>query len=273
MAYSLCVACGAKTLVGATRCPRCQTPLVSYAPGSERPETVRCQGCGVLRPSAIGVCPNCHAGPESPNKRSARGLMLAGGVIVLILVGGFAITQFSSASRDLAVANQPTSAPDTNPVASAAPISLDSIGGSRENIPPEMPLDSTRAPISRSRGATAVVQAAPRKVEVPKTAPMGPPKTAPASITTPAPAPAVTLDAQRAARLVRPAADSSWSYWRATTWVRLRDKPGRNGDEVRMIDSSQRVLLGPSMNGWRAARVGTDQGWVDPRLFVPATKP
>ncbi|MBI1808347.1 MAG: hypothetical protein HYR75_00495 [Gemmatimonadetes bacterium] len=70
-----------------------------------------------------------------------------------------------------------------------------------------------------------------------------------------------------------PAADSGWSYWRATTWVRLRDKPGRNGEEVRMIDSAQRVMLGPSASGWRAARVGTDRGWVDPRLFVPATKP
>lgn len=275
MAYSLCAACGAKTLVGATRCPRCQTPLVSYAPGAKRPETVRCQGCGVLRPSAIGVCPNCHAGPESPNKRSARGLMLAGGVILLILVGGFAITQFSSTSRDSAVANQPTVAPDMNPGASAAPASLDSVGGSRENIPPETPVDSTPALMSRSRGATAVVQAAPPKVEVPKTSPIAPPKTATVPATTPAPvpAPAIAPDAQRATQPVRPAADSSWSYWRATTWVRLRDKPGRNGDEVRMIDSSQRVLLGPSTNGWRAARVGTDQGWVDPRLFVPAAKP
>jgi hypothetical protein len=44
---------------------------------------------------------------------------------------------------------------------------------------------------------------------------------------------------------------------------------------LRMIDSAQKVHLGPPVTGWRPVRVGVDRGWVDPRLFtvVPAPRP
>lgn len=244
MAYSLCAACGAKTLVGATRCPRCQTPLVSYDADAKRPETVRCPSCGVLRPVAIGVCPNCHSGPEPATQRSIRGLGLAGGAVLLILVVGFVISKFVGPSEPA-----PADAPALAVTAPALP--------DREPMD-SVPFDSADAVSARDVGAAA------------------PPSSK--TVTTPtAPVPtgvSPRLSAKALTSSLPPSApDSGWSYWRAITWVRLRDKPARNSGEVRMIDSSQRVLLGPSTNGWRATRVGNDRGWVDPRFFVPATQP
>jgi uncharacterized protein YgiM (DUF1202 family) len=66
-----------------------------------------------------------------------------------------------------------------------------------------------------------------------------------------------------------------WEYAVATTWVRVRSAPTRDSEVLRMIDSAQRVRLGPAQNGWRPIRVGVDRGWVDPRLFtvVPTPQP
>ena len=66
-----------------------------------------------------------------------------------------------------------------------------------------------------------------------------------------------------------------WEFAVATTWVRVRSAPTPEGDVLRMVDSAQRVRLGPPMNGWRPVRVGVDRGWVDPRFFrlVPAPRP
>jgi len=66
-----------------------------------------------------------------------------------------------------------------------------------------------------------------------------------------------------------------WEYAVAKTWVRVRSAPAITGEVLRMVDSAQRVRLGPPVNGWRPVRVGVDRGWVDPRLFAvtPAAKP
>jgi hypothetical protein len=268
VAYSLCAACGAKTLVGATRCPRCQTPLVSYAADAKRPETVRCPSCGILRPLAIGICPNCHAGPEPPARRSLRGLLMASGAVVVILGIGYAVSRIVGPSEPVPspvtdgppVVTSPM-LPDREPTdsASAAGLRADSTGRRAVGLTaqpgtPAKAADTSAIPTgsgTRPTPASTVNQAAPAGVYRPATQAVA---EVPPSV--PAPAP-----------------DSGWSYWRATTWVRLRDKPGRDGEEVRMIDSAQRVMLGPTANGWRAARVGTDRGWVDPRLFVPASRP
>lgn len=235
MAYSLCAACGAKTLIGATRCPRCQTPLVSYAADAKRPETVRCPSCGVLRPVAIGICPNCHSGPEQPTQRSIRGLILASGAVLVILVIGFAISKFVEPPAQAAA---PASAP--------APAVTSPMLSDREPTD-NLPFDSTHAASTRAAGSTA--------------------QRSPSGVTPPPPS------ARQNAPVPAPAPDSGWSYWRAVTWVRLRDKPGKDGHEVRIIDSAQHVMLGPATNGWRGTRVGNDRGWVDPRFFVPVTKP
>lgn len=268
MAYSLCSACGAKTLVGATRCPRCQTPLVSYDADAKRPETVRCPSCGVLRPMAIGICPNCHSGPEPATQRSIRSLSVAAGAVLMILVVGFVISKFVGPSEQA-----PAPAPADAPV----------LAVTSPKLPDREPIDSGPLDSAHAIAASAAGAAAPRasntstpSAPVPTAVPAG----LPAKVVASSPLPTASAAGASTPRTERPAPgapaaapDSGWTYWRAITWVRLRDKPGRNGEEVRMIDSSQRVMLGPSTNGWRATRVGTDRGWVDPRFFVPATKP
>jgi uncharacterized protein YgiM (DUF1202 family) len=60
-----------------------------------------------------------------------------------------------------------------------------------------------------------------------------------------------------------------WEFATANTWVRVRSAPTSASDVLRMVDSAQRVRLGPPMtNGWRPVRVGIDRGWVDPRFFT-----
>lgn len=251
MAYSICAACGAKTLVGATRCPRCQTPLVSYDADAKRPETVRCSSCGVLRPVAIGVCPNCHSGPEPAARRSLRGLLIAAGAIVAILVVGFTISKIVGPAE-----------PNVSSNGAAPPVPLPDREGT----------DSIAVGATKPDTSVPVAAVAPSPVAAPRAAPIVSPAPPPVAQTAGS-APRQAAAVIPTSAVPAPAPDSGWTYWRATTWVRLRDKPGRNGEEVRMIDSAQRVLLGPSANGWREARVGTDRGWVDPRLFAPATKP
>lgn len=93
MPYTNCNACGAKALVGATRCPRCQAPFVSYEFGGERVATVNCPNCGVQRPVAIGVCPNCLMSTAPSGRRLVRGLMLTGIGIAAILAIGYLISR------------------------------------------------------------------------------------------------------------------------------------------------------------------------------------
>lgn len=269
MAYSLCAACGAKTLIGATRCPRCQTPLVSYAADAKRPETVRCPSCGVLRPVAIGVCPNCHSGPEPPTQRSIRGLILASGAVLVILVIGFAISKFIEPSEQT-----------PGPAGALAPVLAVTSPVLPDREPTDsVPFDSAHAASNQAAGTTA--QRSPSGVTTPKL-PVPAVAAASSQAKVPTPVPSSPAAAASATALAigkvrpeapAPAPDSGWSYWRAVTWVRLRDKPGKDGEEIRMIDSSQRVMLGPATNGWRATRVGNDRGWVDPRFFVPENKP
>jgi hypothetical protein len=56
--------------------------------------------------------------------------------------------------------------------------------------------------------------------------------------------------------------------------VRVRSAPTRESEVLRMVDSAQRVRLGPPMNnGWRPIRVGVDRGWVDPQFFTVVRAP
>ncbi len=105
-----------------------------------------------------------------------------------------------------------------------------------------------------------------------------------ASVAVPVAPPAVAAkSAPRDTQPLRPApqpiaAVSDTGKWEdavATTWVRVRSAPSRDSDVLRMIDSAQRVKLGPPVYGWRPVKVGVDRGWVDPRLFsvIPAGRP
>ena len=126
MAYTNCGVCGAKALVGATRCPRCQTPFVSYDVKGERVPTVNCPVCGVQRPAAIGACPNCLTSTKGPSRvRLTRGLLLSGVAIAAILAVGYAV---SRPAGDTPTALPPTvtegSAADSTRVLDSAAVRL-----------------------------------------------------------------------------------------------------------------------------------------------------
>jgi uncharacterized protein YgiM (DUF1202 family) len=113
--------------------------------------------------------------------------------------------------------------------------------------------------------ASGMVSAAPQKV-APSPVTTRNAETAAASTTTLRPAPLPTVAVPDT---------GVWEYAVAKTWVRVRSAPSIASEMLRMVDSAQRVRLGPPTNGWRPVRVGVDRGWVDPRLFtvVPAPKP
>ena len=240
MPYTNCTACGAKALVGATRCPRCQVPFVSYEFGGERVVTVNCPNCGVQRPVAIGVCPNCLMSTAPSGRRLVRGLMLTGVCIAAILTIGYLISRRTEQTKSAPVP------------AAIVPDSVLSAG----SIPPS---DSAALAASDSSERAASALVVPAVTANPTTALATVPA---ASRAAPPPSFAV--------------ADTGlWEYATANTWVRVRSAPTKESEALRMVDSAQRVQLGPPMNGWRPIRVGVDRGWVDPRLFtiVPAPRP
>ena len=232
MPYTNCSVCGAKALVGATRCPRCQAPFVSYEFGGERVATVNCPNCGVQRPVAIGVCPNCLMSTAPSGRRLARGLILTGIAIAAILTVGYLISRRTELVKST-----------ETPVVNAADTGLAA--------------DSTPA---RDSTALTASDTAARVVSAPAVPVAAPIPAAPK----PAPPPSVAVpDTGR------------WEYATANTWVRVRSAPTRESDVLRMVDSAQRVRLGPQLLGWRPIRVGIDRGWVDGRFFtvVPAPRP
>lgn len=238
MPYTHCSACGAKALVGATRCPRCQVPFVSYDPGADRVATVNCPNCGVQRPVAIGVCPNCLMSTAPSGRRLTRGLALAGLAIGVLMAVGYAISRYTERTP-------PAVPPAANRVAAAeTPATTDSLqAAAADSAVPSTALSVTPTPAA--------------------SAPIAPPATPVATVALkPAPLPSVAVP------------DTGlWEYAVAVTWVRVRSAPMRESDVLRMVDSAQRVRLGPPQNGWRPVRVGVDRGWVDPRLFTVVAAP
>jgi hypothetical protein len=265
MPYTHCAACGAKALIGATRCPRCQTPFVSYDPKGERVPTVNCPNCGVQRPVAIGVCPNCLMSTAPSGWRLTRGLILVGLAIGVIVAVGYAISRRTGhtkaatttiAAESTVVADSAGSAHDTMPSASDTTVKAPpavAVNTPATTPAPAVKLPAATAPVAKATAPTQPVERSSATGNVATTA-------APR----PAPPPSVAVP------------DTGvWEYAVAKTWVRVRSAPSIGSEMLRMVDSAQRVRLGPPTNGWRPVRVGVDRGWVDPRLFtvVPAPKP
>jgi hypothetical protein len=259
VAYIHCDSCGAKALAGATRCPRCQKGFVEYDAKGNRISTVRCASCGVLRPQAIGACPNCNAGAQDSAARSARSLMVVGIGIAVVIAGGYGISKLVSSSKPT-VAESTVPIPPKDSALAVAPVKRDTLTTAEY-------LDS----VMNAAPPSATTTTAPAVKAPPTIAPaVVVPAAAPPSTAVPPTNPAAT--APRAAPIATPDT-GRWEYYAATTWVRVRSGPGREYEMTRMIDSSQRVRLGPSNGGWREVRVGKDHGWVDPRLFAPAAAP
>lgn len=258
MPYTNCAACGAKALVGATRCPRCQAPFVSYDIGGERVPTVNCPNCGVQRPVAIGVCPNCLMSTAPSGRRLARGLMLTGAGIAAILVVGYLISRRTELTKS-------AQAPAAEMVDTGVTAAVTPAGDSATLVS----LDSSERAVT----APATTAAAPVPAATPAVIP-SPPRTAPSAnpATSVTPNPAAPRPAPPPTVAV---ADTGvWEFATATTWVRVRSAPTAESDVLRMVDSAQRVRLGPPMtNGWRPIRVGVDRGWVDPRFFTVVRAP
>lgn len=276
MPYTNCSACGAKALVGATRCPRCQVPFVSYDIGGERVPTVNCPNCGVQRPVAIGVCPNCLTSTAPAGARLTRALVLVGLGIAAIVAVGYAISRWVDQKPVAPVAvnaADSTRTDSTDRQDSTTVVATDSVKiGTPVNAPTTTPVAAATSPAETSKPSVALATVA---------APV-----AKAAVPVPKPTTAVTkpaLPVDPAMIPPRPAlppkvavSDSgSWEYAVAITWVRVRSAPTRDSDVLRMVDSAQKVRLGPPQNGWRPVRVGVDRGWVDPRLFsvIPASRP
>lgn len=254
MPYTNCAACGAKALVGATRCPRCQTPFVSYDLGGERVPTVNCPNCGVQRPVAIGVCPNCLMSTAPSGRRLARGLMLTAVGIAAILVVGYLISRYTELTK-----------PAQAPAASVADTEVTVAATTTDAA--AAPLDSSERLVSPPPPAAQAPAVTPAVIPLaPRTTPSANAATSvAANSAAPRPAPPPT---------VAVADTGVWEFATATTWVRVRSAPTAESDVLRMVDSAQRVRLGPPMpNGWRPVRVGADRGWVDPRFFTVVRAP
>jgi hypothetical protein len=257
MPYTNCTVCGAKALVGATRCPRCQAPFVSYDPKGERVETVNCPNCGVQRPVAIGVCPNCLMSTAPSGRRLTRALLLAGATVVALMTVGYFISRGTGVTRPLAplVADSTGVALTADTTPRTDSLSRDTLVAGAE-VTPTPTAPQLAAAVPSARLLPAANAPPPTVATAGATARPAAPK--------PAPPPSV------------PVADTGrWEYALANTWVRVRGAPTRESEVLRMVDSAQRVRLGPPTNGWRPIRVGVDRGWVDPRLFtvIPAPPP
>lgn len=273
MPYTHCAACGAKALVGATRCPRCQAPFVSYDPKGERVPTVNCPNCGVQRPVAIGVCPNCLMSTSPSGWRLARGLIFTGLAIGVIVAVGYMISRRTEGKKVAATA---AAAAESTTIRDSVAAGV-SVGDTALSV-----LDTTLGVPSAGTVKTPAIT--PSTSAKPPAAIVPPAVTAAPQKRTPVPSSAATIaSAGGATAAPRPALPPSvavpdtgaWDYAVAKTWVRVRSAPSIASEMLRMVDSAQRVRLGPPTNGWRPVRVGVDRGWVDPRLFtvVPAPKP
>lgn len=241
MPYTNCASCGAKALVGATRCPRCEAPFVSYDVQGKRVPTVNCPECGVQRPAAIGACPNCFTSASHSSLRVSRSLIIAGLAIVGIITVGYFVSR---------------TVPPTKPAPAAAIVATDSLG------------EADSLAVAGAPGESVVPDSAGKKaLTVPVAAPVAVPVAPPAAIGKAASRD--TLPLRPAPPPIAAVSDSGvWVNAVATTWVRVRSAPSRDSDVLRMIDSAQHVKLGPPVYGWRPVKVGVDRGWVDPRLFA-----
>jgi len=237
---------------------------VSYEFGSERVATVNCPNCGVQRPVAIGVCPNCLMSTAPSGRRLARGLMLTGVGIAAILVTGYLISRRTELTKSTLA--PPASVADTE-VTAAATAPGDSVAlASFDSSAPVVSAPANTAGASVPAAAPAAAPARTAAASDPATSVMSNPTTSVTPnpvVPRPAPPPTVAV-----------ADTGAWEFATANTWVRVRSAPTRESDVLRMVDSAQRVRLGPPMtNGWRPVRVGVDRGWVDPRFFTVVRAP
>ncbi|MBM3906888.1 MAG: hypothetical protein FJ363_02295 [Gemmatimonadetes bacterium] len=220
---------------------------MSYDVGGERVATVNCPNCGVQRPVAIGVCPNCLMSTAPSGQRLTRGLVLAGVTVVVLMALGYLISRRTELQQPPAAA-----VADSQPAVVAMDTTTPPVVASPDTVSAPAPTVSAAPPAA---APTRLEPAAPTRSEATAAVP---------SARQPAPPPSVAVsDTGR------------WEFAIATTWVRVRSAPNRESEILRIVDSAQRVRLGPPQNGWRPIRVGVDRGWVDPRLFlvIPAPAP
>lgn len=245
MPYTNCASCGAKALVGATRCPRCEAPFVSYDVQGKRVPTVNCPDCGVQRPAAIGACPNCFTSASHSSFRVSRSLIIAGIAIAGIITVGYFVSRTVPPIKV---------APPAATVAAA-----DSLG------------EADSLPAAGPPGDSVARDSVAKKPVVPPAAvPVAPPAVIGKATARD------TLPLKPAPQPIAAVSDTGvWVNAVATTWVRVRSAPSRDSDVLRTIDSAQHVRLGPPVYGWRPVKIGVDRGWVDPRLFavLPAGRP
>jgi len=220
---------------------------------------------------AIGVCPNCLMSTAPSGRRLTRGLILTGLAIGVIVAVGYAISRRTEHTKGATTA---LAAAESTSVA-------DSLGAARDAAPPARDTLMKTVPTAAVETPTPVPSSTVKPpIKTPAAAAMSPVVAAAPKLTAPLPAPAANVPTTTAPRPAPPPSvavpdTGVWEYAVAKTWVRVRSAPSIASEMLRMVDSAQRVRLGPPTNGWRPVRVGVDRGWVDPRLFtvMPAQKP
>jgi hypothetical protein len=218
-------------------------PFVSYTISGERVPTVNCPTCGVQRPVAIGVCPNCMTSTAPAGARLTRGLVVAGIAIAAVMAVGYLMSRRVDDSKH--TESPPVAGADTMPSPDTS-----------------MRLDSTRPVVPASIVAPVVPsRKTPAKVSAPTSTPT-------AARVSQAIDPAMVAPKPAQPPTVAVTDTGTWDDAVATTWVRVRSAPSRASAVLRMVDSAQHVRLGPPVSGWRPVHVGVDRGWVDPRLFT-----
>ncbi|MHB0961850.1 MAG: hypothetical protein ACYC5V_01450 [Gemmatimonadaceae bacterium] len=192
-------------------------------------------------------------------RRLVRGLMLTGVGIAAILAVGYLISRRTEQMQSTPV--PAVSVADTGVIAEAASPVDSTVLVAADSSKRAAPASVAPMPASIPTAAPAVAPAAPRAATTADATKNALPN---AAAPTPAPPPSVAV-----------ADTGRWEFATANTWVRVRSAPTRESETLRMVDSAQRVRLGPPINGWRPIRVGVDRGWVDPRFFtvVPAPRP
>ena len=242
---------------------------MSYDPKGERVPTVNCPNCGVQRPVAIGVCPNCLMSTAPSGWRLTRGLILTGLAIGVIVAVGYVISRRTEHTKGVAT----TAAAESTSVADSTASAGDAVPSASDTIAKTPPVVSGKTPATVPPAAAKPSAAVAPAAAAPVTIPAEPKKTAVVPL---AAGSAATTTAPRPAPPNIAVPDTGvWEYAVAKTWVHVRSAPSITSDILRMVDSAQRVRLGPPTKGWRPVQVGVDRGWVDRRLFtvVPAPRP
>jgi hypothetical protein len=250
MALIKCPHCGQTVLSIASQCPKCAKSLINatFGPGG-RGELGECRECGRAILSRLPECPHC--GARRPGVHYARGLVVAGGVVVVAL-GVAAMAFFKQPSRSSQMAFTLVSPAPFAAQSKAAPaVVLRTIDGPLRVRPKPIPAKDTVKPkdspkpkenvdssIARAREALAVASPPPAK-------------------------PAPRVEPVAFASL----ADTQVKW--TSGWANVRGSPHSDSQVVQVLRPGQQVAVSAQQRGWWVVlENGRQVGYVARQLLV-----